>query len=186
MPKATILDRLAGAMETLGKREGKALTPRQRVAAAQRWNSLAGISEDEIERKGYELTEEGLRPYGPSRAPEVFDELRALEQGAVDLGLRSTISGDRADNPFLSDNIDKYEEQSEFLDWCRYNGLEPNGRNLKTFRWERYKGMTIPQRERIYDNYDQHFLPEEKMWRSRDDMLDYLPVGWDNSSNWRY
>jgi len=29
MSKATILDRLAGAMETLGEREGKALTPMQ-------------------------------------------------------------------------------------------------------------------------------------------------------------
>lgn len=27
-----------------------------------------------------------------------------------------------------------YSEQSDFLDWCRYNKLEPNGRNLKTFR----------------------------------------------------
>lgn len=49
MPKENLLDRLAGAMKTLGKREGKALTPRQRVAAAQRWNSLADIGIREFE-----------------------------------------------------------------------------------------------------------------------------------------
>lgn len=180
MPKATILDRLAGAMETLGKREGKALTPRQRVAAAQRWNSLAGIGEGELDRL-YDLSAR------TDRTGEVAASRYAtLDYDMQDLGLKSAISGDRADNPFLSDDIDKYAEQSDFLDWCRYNGLEPNGRNLKTFRWERYKGMSVPQRERIYDNYDQHFLPEEKMWYWRSDMPDYLPVGWDNSSNWRY
>ena len=52
----------------------------------------------------------------------------------------------RADNPFLSDNIDKYAEQSDFLDWCRYHGVEPNGRNMKQFRWETYQ--TLPYRER--------------------------------------
>lgn len=54
MSKATILDRLAGAMETLGKREGKALTPKQRVAAAQRWNSLADISENRLRETLYD------------------------------------------------------------------------------------------------------------------------------------
>lgn len=39
--------------------------------------------------------------------------------------------------------------------------------------------MSIPRRERIYDAYDQRFLPEERMWYSRSDMPDYLPVGWD-------
>jgi hypothetical protein len=65
--------------------------------------------------------------------------------GLMDLGLAGE-HGQRADNPFLSDNIDKYQEQSEFLDWCRYNKVEPNARSLKQFRWETYK--TLPYRER--------------------------------------
>lgn len=154
MPKENLLDRLAGAMKTLGKREGKALTPRQRVAAAQRWNSLADIGMNEsderynrfIDANKYDMTitrdnEQKLRK-------EAEDAYRTMR----DLGISSTTypfgSGwsEYADNPFLSDNIDKYQEQSEFLDWCHYNGLEPNGRNLKQFRWETYK--TLPYRER--------------------------------------
>lgn len=167
MAKATILDRLAGAMKTLGKREGKALTPRQRVAAAQRWNSLAGIADNRLAHMDAlsEDIPEIMKDY--NREAYAYDAMKLLRE-----------EGNAYDNPFLSDNIDKYAEQSEFLDWCRYNGLEPNGRNLKTFRWERYKGMSVPQRERIYDNYDPYFLPEEKMWYSRSDMPDYLPVGW--------
>ena len=170
MPKETILDRLAGAMKTLGKREGKALTPRQRVAAAQRWKSLADIGEDEVASLEALADEAGNRGAAQSRYVNA-------DKALVDMNI-SDGNGFRVDNPFLSDDIDKYREQSDFLDWCRYNGLEPNGRNLKTFRWERYKGMSVPQRERIYDNYDQHFLPEEKMWYWRSDMPDYLPVGW--------
>lgn len=165
MPKENLLDRLAGAMKTLGKREGKALTPRQRVAAAQRWNSLADIGEDYT----YNRPE-----HGPGYVTEKEMALR-------DMGLQNHFGDTRADNPFLSDNINKYREQSDFLDWCRYNGLEPNGRNLKTFRWERYKGMSVPQRERIYDNYDPYFLPGERMWYGKSDMPDYLPVGWDEA-----
>lgn len=131
MAKATILDRLAGAMETLGKREGKALTPRQRVAAAQRWNSLADIGEYAKER---------IYDTGES------DEFTDFVQGMRNLGLESNGWDTRADNPFLSDNIDKYAEQSDFLDWCRYNRVEPNGQALKQFRWETYQ--TLPQRER--------------------------------------
>ena len=44
MAKGTILDRLAGAMETLGKREGKALTPKQRVAATIEKSALTQSS----------------------------------------------------------------------------------------------------------------------------------------------
>ena len=140
MSKATILDRLAGAMQTLGKREGKALTPRQRVAAAQRWNSLADIGEGELDRL-YELSAR------TDRTGEIAASRYAtLDYDMQDLGLKSTISGDRADNPFLSDDIDKYAEQSDFLDWCRYNRVEPNGQALKQFRWETYK--TLPYRER--------------------------------------
>lgn len=194
MSKAMILNRLARAMETLGRREGRSLTPRQRVAAAQRWNSLAGIGMNEyddrynrfIDANKYDMTitrDEELK-----LRKEAEDAYRAMR----DLGISSTTypfgSGwsEYADNPFLSDNMDKYAEQSEFLDWCRYNRLEPNGRNLKTFRWERYEGMSVPQRERIYDNYDNHFLPGEKMWYGRSDMPDYLPVGWDKSFNRRH
>lgn len=131
MAKGTILDRLAGAMKTLGKREGKALTPKQRVAAAQRWNSLADIGEYAKER---------IYDTGES------DEFTDFVQGMRNLGLKSNGWDVRADNPFLSDNIDKYREQSDFLEWCRYKGVEPNGQALKQFRWETYK--TLPYRER--------------------------------------
>ena len=140
MAKGTILDRLAGAMQTLGKREGKALTPRQRVAAAQRWNSLADIGEGELDRL-YDLSAR------TDRTGEIAASRYAtLGYDMQDLGLKDMNSENRADNPFLSDNIDKYQEQSEFLDWCRYKGLEPNGQSLKQFRWETYQ--ILPQRER--------------------------------------
>lgn len=163
MTKATILDRLAGAMQTLGKREGKALTPRQRVAAAQRFNELGSIGQSELASMAMD----------DPRYPEIHRRLNKM-------GLINN-EEELQDNPFLSEDIDKYREQDEFLDWCRYNGLEPNGRNLKTFRWERYKGMSVPQRERIYYNYDPYFLPEERMWYGKSDMPDYLPVGWDEA-----
>ena len=140
MAKGTMLDRLAGAMQTLGKREGKALTPRQRVAAAQRWNSLADIGEGELDRL-YDLSAR------TDRTGEIAASRYAtLGYDMQDLGLKDMNSENRADNPFLSDNIDKYQEQSEFLDWCRYKGLEPNGQSLKQFRWETYQ--ILPQRER--------------------------------------
>lgn len=176
MPKENLLDRLAGAMKTLNKRQAKNLTPRQRVAAAQRWNSLAGIGEDEAGRL-YRLAEENATQPGVPNNDDL-GEWGDFNDALVEMGIRERVGGFNADNPFLSDNIIKYAEQSDFLDWCRYNRLEPNGRNLKTFRWEKYKGMSVPQRERIYYNYDNHFLPEEKMWRGRNDMPDYLPVGW--------
>lgn len=154
MSKGTILDRLAGAMKTLGKREGKALTPRQRVAAAQRWNSLADIGMDEsakrynrfIDANKYDMT---ITRDGEQKLRKEAEDAHRMMR---DLGISSTTypfgSGwsEYADNPFLSDNIDKYQEQSEFLDWCRDNRLEPNGRSLKQFRWETYK--TLPYRQR--------------------------------------
>lgn len=138
MPKVTILDRLAGAMKTLGKREGKVLTPRQRVAAAQRWNSLADIGEDEVARLEALADKAGNRGVAQSRYVNADD---ALEFMNISDG-----NGFRADNPFLSDNPDKYAEQEEFLDWCHYNRVEPNGQALKQFRWETYK--TLPYRQR--------------------------------------
>ena len=150
MPKGPMLDRLAGAMKTLGKREGKALTPRQRVAAAQRWNSLADIGEDELKGLNYEYDHDKRVPSYASRANEVYKELDELRNGLRDIGLVENNGFGReflkATNPFLSDNIDKYAEQSDFLDWCRYNRVEPNARSLKQFRWETYK--TLPYRER--------------------------------------
>ena len=127
MAKATILDRLAGAMETLGKREGKALTPRQRVAAAQRFNELGSIGQSELASMAMD----------DPRYPEIHRRLNKM-------GLINN-EEELQDNPFLSNNIDKYEEQSDFLDWCRYNRVEPNARNLKQFRWETYR--TLPLRE---------------------------------------
>lgn len=123
MPKGTMLDRLAGAMKTLGKREGKALTPRQRVAAAQRWNSLADIADDRLAHMDAlsEDIPEIMKDY--NREAYAYDAMKLLRD-----------QGNAYDNPFLSDNIDKYAEQSEFLDWCRYHGVEPNGRSLKQFR----------------------------------------------------
>lgn len=144
MPKGTMLDRLAGAMKTLGKREGKTLTPRQRVAAAQRWNSLADIGDDELDRL-YRISENGAA----ASARDYDDAHRAVANiGTIEP------EGNRADNPFLSDNIDKYAEQSDFLDWCRYNRLEPNGRNLKQFRWETYQTLPYTKRQYIANKDD--------------------------------
>lgn len=154
MPKENLLDRLAGAMKTLNKRQAKNLTPRQRVAAAQRWNSLAVIGMDESDErynrfidvnKGYiEGTrdeENALR----KEAEDAYNTMRGLGISSTTYPFESGRS-EYADNPFLSDNIDKYKEQSDFLDWCRHYGVEPNGETLKQFRWETYK--TLPQRER--------------------------------------
>lgn len=102
MPKATILDRLAGAMETLGKREGKALTPRQRVAAAQRWNSLADIGEYEV--TGLEQFANRVGHHGPAQSRYVD-----ANQKMRNLGLTET-SGFRADNPFRFDWMGKRDQ----------------------------------------------------------------------------
>lgn len=152
MAKGTILDRLAGAMKTLGKREGKSMTPRQRVAAAQRWNSLADIGEDE-------------RLLPKNLTDHERDVISAMDF--------RTAAGHRAKNPFLSNKIDKYDEQSDFLDWCRYNRLEPNGRNLKQFRWESYNKLPYRQRQWIankdaiksYLGPEMYGYPEEELDR---------------------
>lgn len=153
MSKGTILDRLAGAMKTLGKREGKALTPKQRVAAAQRWNSLADISEDER--------------FLPENIADV-------ERGVLSAMRLRNAAGYRADNPFLSGNGFKYTEQSDFLDWCRYNRVEPNGQTLKQFRWEEYQ--TLPYREQQWiankDAIKSYLGPE--MWGYDEKELDRI------------
>ena len=126
-------------MKTLGKREGKALTPKQRVAAAQRWNSLADIGEDYIDNSAWRLSN---------------NEHERARQAIMDANQIGILEGQmynyrRADNPFLSDNIDKYAEQSDFLDWCRYNRVEPNARSLKQFRWETYQELPYRQQQWI-------------------------------------
>lgn len=146
MAKGTILDRLAGAMETLGKREGKALTPKQRVAAAQRWNSLADIGENRLDEYRNTFGRDFLARDRRHAVKNGLDNADYGDEllGFMDLGLAGKY-GQRPDNPFLSDDIYKYDEQSEFLDWCRYNKVEPNARTLKQFRWEIYK--TLPYRQ---------------------------------------
>lgn len=156
MPKGTILDRLAGAMKTLSKREGKSLTPRQRVAAAQHWNSLADIGEDEVATLEALADKAGNRGAAQSRYVNADD---ALEFMNITDG-----NGFRADNPFLSDNIDKYREQSDFLDWCRYNRVEPNGRSLKQFRWETYKTLPYRQRQWIANKDAIKYYLGPEMW----------------------
>lgn len=158
MPKGTILDRLAGAMKTLGKREGKTLTPRQRVAAAQRWNSLAGIGEEESTR----LYDNWMNNKSVYNEPDEYlgrDEFKEFDAGVRKMGLY-----ENADNPFLSDNIDKYREQSDFLDWCRYNRVEPNGRSLKQFRWETYKTLPYRQRQWIANKDAIKYYLGPEMW----------------------
>ena len=147
MTKATILDRLAGAMETLGKREGKALIPRQRVAAAQRWNSLADIGENRLNEYRDTFGKDFLARDRRHAIKNGLDNADYGDElwGLMDLGLAGE-RGQRPDNPFLSDNIDKYREQSDFLDWCRYKGVEPNAMNLKQFRWEEYQMLPYDQR----------------------------------------
>ena len=150
MAKGTILDRLAGAMETLGKREGKALTPKQRVAAAQRWNSLADIGENRLDEYRDTFGRDFLARDRRHAVKNGLDNADYGDElwGLMDLGLAGK-HGQRPDNPFLSDNIDKYAEQSDFLDWCRYNRVEPNARNLKRFRWETYQELPYRQQQWI-------------------------------------
>lgn len=167
MAKATILDRLAGAMKTLGKREGKALTPRQRVAAAQRWNSLADIGENYIDNSAWRLSN---------------NEHERARQAIMDANQIGILEGQmynyrRADNPFLSDNIDKYAEQSDFLDWCRYNKVEPNGQTLKQFRWETYQ--TLPYREQMHIRYPKGYMPEDDIpYQSFEEFPDDFDYMW--------
>ena len=149
MSKATILDRLAGAMKTLSKREGKALTPRQRVAAAQRFESLGHLADNRLNEYRDTFGMDFLKCDRRHATKNGLDNADYGDElwGFMDLGLiDENRPQDIARNPFLSKNPTKYDEQSEFLDWCRYNRVEPNARSLKQFRWETYK--TLPYRER--------------------------------------
>lgn len=80
-----LLDRIAEDLKILSKRQGKALTPRQRVAAAQRWNSLADIGENEAYRP----------EYGPGY--KIENEMRLR-----DMGLQNHFGPQREANPFMS------------------------------------------------------------------------------------
>lgn len=148
MSKAMILDRLARAMGTLGRRKGRPLTPRQRVAAAQRWNSLADISEEESTR----LYDNWMNNKSVYHLPDEIlgrNEFEEFDAGARKMGLY-----ENADNPFLSDNPYKYQEQSEFLDWCRYNRVRPTPQALKQYRWETYQTLPYRQRQWIANKDD--------------------------------
>ena len=159
MSKATILDRLAGAMQTLGKREGKALTPRQRVAAAQRFNELGSIGQSELASMAMDDT----------RYPEIHRRLNKM-------GLINN-EEELQDNPFLSNIIDKYREQDEFLDWCRYNRVEPNGQTLKQFRWATYQ--TLPYREQMHIRYPKGYMPEDDIpYQSFEEFPDDFDYMW--------
>lgn len=148
MSKGTILDRLVGAMETLGKREGKALTPKQRVAAAQRWNSLADIGEDRLDKYRNTFGKDFLARDRRHAVKNGLDNADYGDEllGFMDLGLiDETDPQNIARNPFLSKIPAKYDEQTEFLAWCRDNHIPPTPLNLKRFRWEEYQ--TLPYRE---------------------------------------
>lgn len=84
-----LLDRIAKDLKTLSKRQGKALTRRQRVSAAQRWNSLADIAENEAYRP----------EYGPGYQIENEMQLR-------DIGIQNHFGPQREPNPFMpSENV---------------------------------------------------------------------------------
>jgi hypothetical protein len=171
MSKATILDRLAGAMKTLGKREGKALTPRQRVAAAQRWNSLADIAKNEWRVDSDELLDAAT---ASKDRYEMYDR-QSRAQNKIDklyeMGLIS--EGRTGENPFLSRIPEKYHEQDNFLYWCTKNGYEPTQENLKQFRWETYllnSPGSVGTKYRTIDEFPDYLEPGEVlnldyMWR---------------------
>ena len=137
MPRMTLMNRLARANNSLMRR--RPTTSYGRIAAAQRWNTLADIGSQRLARLG-ELSGR-LDRTGERAASDYAGALYDLE----DMGFIGS-EGQRADNPFLSDNIDKYREQDEFLDWCRYNRIRPTPQTLKQFRWETYR--TLPYRQR--------------------------------------
>lgn len=143
MPKGTMLDRLAGAMKTLGKREGKALTPRQRVAAAQRWNSLADIGEDEVATLEALADEAGNRGAAQSRYVNADDAL-------VDMNIADR-NGFRADNPFR-------------FDWMgepyQYEARLKNYKPLTDAQYERMLELEEEARQRDLDAIHQEWYDD--------------------------
>lgn len=151
MSKATILDRLAGAMKTLGNREGKALTPRQRVAAAQRWNSLADISEEESTR----LYDNWMNNKSVYNEPDEYlgrDEFKEFDAGLRKMGLAGK-HGQRADNPFR-------------LDWMgepyQYEARLKNYRPLTDAQYERMLEREEEAHLRGFEDFPDDF---DYMWR---------------------
>lgn len=144
MPRMTLMDRLLRANRSLMRR--RPTTAYGRIAAAQRWNSLADIGEDEVARLESLADKAGNRGAAQSRYVNADEAL-------VDMNI-NTDDGFRADNPFLSDNVDKYREQSEFLDWCNYNRIRPTPQTLKRFRWETYQTLPYRQRQWIANKDD--------------------------------
>lgn len=131
MPKGTMLDRLAGAMKTLSKREGKSMTPRQRVAAAQRWNSLADIGEDEAGRL-YRLAEvNATQPGVPNK--DDLGEWGDFNNALSEMGIREHGVGFRADNPFHIDWMgEPYQYEAHLKNYrpltdAQYKRLRDNG-----------------------------------------------------------
>lgn len=141
MAKGTMLDRLAEAMGTLNKRPRKGLTPRQRVANAQRWNSLANIGESYVDN----FPSDAAWRLSDDEAERWHDAIMDAKQIGILEG-PSMYDYNRAPNPFLSKIPAKYDEQSGFLAWCRDNRIPPTPASLKQFRWETYK--TLPYRQR--------------------------------------
>lgn len=144
MPKGTMLDRLAGAMKTLGKREGKALTPRQRVAAAQRWNSLADIGEDKL------ATLDRLSEYPGARGHEAVTQWNQMKEELEDLGFLNEYA-QRADNPFR-------------FDWMgvpyQYEARLKNYKPLTDAQYERMLELEEEARQRDLDAIHQEWYDD--------------------------
>lgn len=171
------MDRLAGAMETLGKREGKALTPKQRVAAAQRFESLGHIADDRLNEYRDTFGMDFLKRDRRHAIKNGLDNADYGDElwGFMDLGLiDETDPQNIARNPFLSKIPAKYDEQAGFLAWCRDQGVPPTPQTLKQFRWETYQ--TLPERQRVWiankDAIKSYLGPE--MWHYDEKELDRI------------
>lgn len=151
MPKTaeTMLNRIARAMETLSRREGRSLTPRQRVAAAQRFESLGHLADNRLNEYRDTFGMDFLKRDRRHAIKNGLDNADYGDElwGFMDLGLiDETDPQDIARNPFLSKISAKYDEQTGFLAWCRDHHIPPTPVNLKQYRWETYQ--TLPYRER--------------------------------------
>lgn len=152
-----ILDRLARAMETLGRREGRTLTPRQRVAAAQRFESLGHLADNRLNEYRDTFGTDFLARDRRHAVKNGLDNADYGDElwGFMDLGLIDENSPkDIARNPFLSKIPAKYDEQTEFLAWCRDYRIPPTPQALKQFRWETYQTLPYRQRQWIANKND--------------------------------
>ena len=126
-----LLDRIAEDLKILSKRQGKALTPKQRVAAAQRWNSLVDVGENEAYRP----------EYGPGYQIENEMQLR-------DMGLQDHFGPYRASNPF-------------HLDWMgepyQYEARLKNYRPLTDAQYERMLELEEEARQHGIDEIHQEW-----------------------------